>query len=148
MTSLSDASAIVVDIQRLKMQRKVRDSKVIEKALLASARTLMGAFEQWTKAELDDLTSEASLVMRAVPGADARNRIKSILSSLESIRTALPDARTKLGSFIEVLEVDHVPSPDSMNRDLQDDLNPAITLLRRILEIRESLDGMADMIPR
>jgi hypothetical protein len=136
-------------LEQVGRERDSRDVAILKKSLLPAAKSLKKSFGKWRTEEIAALSHECDLLIELASTTEAKNRLGEIKAQLGSIEAdRVPSARDKIEVFIQQIQSKQMQNPKEVFKELKENLYPAVELIGDLMEFRETLDGMAAMIPR
>ena len=139
--------SVIREIDAIKASRETRDSWALYETAIRAIDTLISTFARWIDEELADLEREINLLL-PIAGERARNRLNEYRNRLVEIREEYNKRWNQLKELSNDIKNRKLKSPGEINEKFSNEILPAVLLLHRIYTIRETIDSMADMIPR
>jgi len=136
------------ELQEIKRRRDSRDVLILKNSLLPAAKSLKKSFGKWRTEEIAALSRECQLLSELAATPEAKSRLREIKAQLDGVESArVPNARNKIEIFIRQIQDNEMQNPEKVFKELKDNLWPAVDLIWDLMEVRDTLDSMAAMIP-
>ena len=140
----SDSEAI---LEAIRQRRETRD-RIMLQNLIPILSQLRQTVDTWIDGEFKDLEDEISHVDSFVIRDRASERISAFRTDLSKIREdQLPEALKELDTLIEHIKQQKFKTAEEASNELNEKVEPIISVVFSLSKARERLDGMADMIP-
>jgi hypothetical protein len=142
--SMSTPEAIV---EAIKQRRETRDRIMLQnlRPVLEQLQTMVNT---WVDDEFKDLEDEIEQVDDSTPRESAAQRIERFRTEIRQIHgEQLPQAMKELDSLIEQINQQSFKCVEDAIGTLEKKVSPILSVMWNLLNARERLDGMADMIP-
>lgn len=135
-------------LSAIRARQGERDEWMLSQILIPLSKNLKDSFFRWVDGELNDLRQKIEL-LDTIASATAKERVSQFGKELLTIeKETLPNALKDLQNLIDYIGKETEKTPKEVIEQFSNNIKLAIEMSSHLINIRLTLDSMADMIPQ